>query len=162
MRDVLRHEKVTETQAEERHSDAHPNAPPARRARRVQALRVLLVDDNADYVDLMAMALQCHGHAVMTLYDGLAALHAAPGFRPDVVLLDLGLPGLDGFGLARALRSDVATRNTLLVAVSGYGSERDLARSRAAGIDLHLLKPVTLAQIEDALAGTRRGPPWHA
>jgi two-component system CheB/CheR fusion protein len=117
-----------------------------------RSLRILLVDDNADYVDLMAAALQCQGHSVLTLYDGLAARDSAPAFRPDVVLLDIGLPGLDGYSLARALRAHAATRNALLVAVSGYGSARDRARSRAAGIDLHLLKPITLTEITQAMA----------
>lgn len=104
-------------------------------------LRVLVVDDQHFIADQMTSLLRAYGHEVQTAYDGPSALRAAPGFRPDVVLLDIGLPGMDGYEVARRLRQEEAPRDTVLVAMTGYGQEDDRRRSREAGFDHHLLKP---------------------
>jgi PAS domain S-box-containing protein len=103
--------------------------------------RVLVVDDNADAADSAAILLGLWGLEVRTVYDGPAALEAARDFRPQVVLLDLGLPRMNGFEVARRLRQEMG-RAVLLVALSGYGQEADRSRSRQAGFDHHLVKPL--------------------
>jgi PAS domain S-box-containing protein len=110
--------------------------------------RVLIVDDNADTARLTGRVLAARGFAVRLAADGRAGLEAARAFRPEVVLLDIGLPGLDGYEVARRLRADETLRDALLVAVSGYGDAPARAQGRAAGFDHHLVKPVDL----DALA----------
>jgi signal transduction histidine kinase/DNA-binding response OmpR family regulator len=104
--------------------------------------RVLVVDDNADSADTLAMLARLDGHEVRTAQTGAAALEVAQAFRPDVVLLDIGLPGMDGYEVARQLRAGAAGAPILLAAVTGYGQEADRNRSRQAGFDLHLVKPV--------------------
>lgn len=94
------------------------------------------------------MLLGLRGHEVATAYDGLAALDRAREVRPDVVLLDIGLPRLDGFEVAKRLREEHANRPMLLVALTGYGQERDRRRAHQAGFDHHLLKPVRLEVLE--------------
>jgi DNA-binding response OmpR family regulator len=105
-------------------------------------LRVLIVDDEHDTADTMRMLLERAGHEAEVAYSGRAALEAARRLRPDVVLCDLGLPGLDGLGVAAALRADPLTAGARLIAVSGYGQEDDVRRSLEAGFELHLTKPV--------------------
>lgn len=106
--------------------------------------RVLVVDDNVDTAHSLAWLLEAHGYQTRTAFDGPSALDAARDFRPHVALLDLGLPRLDGYQVAEQMRRDPRLRDALLVAVSGYGREDDLLRSRAAGFDLHLVKPVDI------------------
>jgi len=113
--------------------------------------RVLVVEDNADSAEAMVMLLGELGHEVMMVNDGAAAVEAARGFHPDVILLDIGLPGIDGFELARRLRADVETRGARLVAITGYGQPADRERSSAAGFDLHLVKPVDPGRLAAAL-----------
>jgi two-component system CheB/CheR fusion protein len=108
-----------------------------------RARRVLVVDDNEDAREALRFLLEDEGHDVRTAGDGVSALAETERFSPEVVLLDIGLPGLDGYEVARAMRMMDAGRNALLVAVSGYGLPEDRARSRAAGFDDHLLKPVS-------------------
>ncbi len=103
-------------------------------------LRVLVVDDNKDAADTLARLLSIFGHQTAVAYDGLAGLRAAEADRPDVVLLDVGMPGLDGWELARRIRA-LWDDSPLLVAVSGYGTKEDHERSRDAGLDAHLVKP---------------------
>jgi CheY-like chemotaxis protein len=114
--------------------------------------RVLVVDDNLDAAEGLAMLLSLKGHQVATAYDGQGAIDRAREFVPDVVLLDIGLPRLDGFEVARRLRQEHAGRPLLLVALTGYGQERDRLRAREAGFDHHLLKPVRLEMLEQLLA----------
>jgi PAS domain S-box-containing protein len=114
-----------------------PSGSPLRRAR-----RVLVVDDNEDAREALRFLLEDEGHHVVTAGDGPGALEEMERFRPEVVLLDIGLPGLDGYEVARAIRKQDGGRDALLVAVSGYGLPEDRARSRTAGFDDHLLKPV--------------------
>ncbi len=127
--------------------------------------RILAVDDQADTVEMLASLLRLQGHEVRTAYDGPAGLAAAADFGPEVVLLDIGLPGLDGYEVARRLRQVPAARTALLVAVTGYGREVDRAQARAAGFQHHLVKPLDLAALERLLAGlgaTRPGEPVAA
>ena len=104
--------------------------------------RVLVVDDNADACDAMKFLLEEEGHEVRTAGDGPAALEEARIRPPEVVLLDIGLPGMDGYEVARALRALPGCELASIVAVSGYGQAEDRAQSRAAGFDEHFVKPV--------------------
>jgi signal transduction histidine kinase/DNA-binding response OmpR family regulator len=103
--------------------------------------RVLIVDDNADGADSLAMLLRLAGHDVAVCNESTGALSAAETFQPQVVLLDIGLPGLDGYEVARQLRSRPKLKNVLLVALTGYGRDEDIRRSLEAGFDHHLVKP---------------------
>jgi len=112
-----------------------------------KSLRVLVVDDNVDSAKTIGMLLQASGHEIRIIHDGLAALDAALDFRPRVVLLDIGLPGLDGFEVAKRLRQHASLQNILLVAMTGYGQESDRQRSKEAGFDHHLVKPANFKQV---------------
>lgn len=114
--------------------------------------RVLAVDDNVDGADSVALMLAMLGHEVRTANDGEAALALARQWRPDVVLLDIGLPGMSGYEVARRLRAEPSTAHVMLVAVTGWGSEDDQRKSAQAGFDHHLTKPVEVAALEAVLA----------
>ena len=118
----------------------------------VGPLRVLVVDDNVDMARSLGRLLEHAGHTVTTAHDGHAVLDAARSFQPDVIVLDIGLPGLDGYRVAEALRREPAFANVRLVAVSGYGQAEDRNRSKAAGFDHHLVKPVDFGQLVSLLA----------
>ena len=118
----------------------------------VPPCRVLLVEDNADAAELCAVLLRGQGHSVRVVHRGLQAHAAAREFCPDAVLLDLALPDLDGYEVARQLRADPTLARVALIAVSGLGSERERQRARAAGIEEHLLKPASGAALQAALA----------
>lgn len=122
---------------------AHPAAPVAH--------RVLIVEDNLDAAEAMLLLLRGMGHEVAAVNDGHEAAAAARAFHPDVILLDIGLPGLDGYELAKLLRTMPETRQARLIAVSGYGQQKDRARSLSAGFDLHLVKPVDPARLIEAI-----------
>ncbi|WP_437998146.1 ATP-binding protein [Sorangium sp. So ce185] len=111
------------------------------------ALRVLLVDDNVDAAEGLRRILQLHGHTVAMAHDGPAALEAARASKPELVLLDIGLPGMDGYEVVRRLRAEPELRGSYIAAVSGYGQDQDRRRSREAGFDAHLTKPVATAQL---------------
>jgi CheY-like chemotaxis protein len=121
------------------------------------ARRVLVVDDNRDSADSLGVLLGLMGHPVRTAYDGPQALEVAREFRPEVVLLDIGLPTLGGYEVARRLRGDAALPGLVLVALSGYGAEEDRLRSREAGFDRHLVKPCALEELEALLRDPRPG-----
>jgi two-component system CheB/CheR fusion protein len=121
-----------------------------------QPLRVLIVEDHADTAEAMALLLHIHGHAVEAFSNGPTALERAEAEPPDVVLLDIALPGMDGYEVARRLREQRGEKRPLLIAVTGYGREEDRRRSAEAGIDLHLLKPADMAQLERLLRGFQR------
>ncbi len=127
-----------------------------RQAMAPSPLRVLVVDDWPDTIDSMAELLRIWGHDVRTARNGLEALGVAADYRPDVVLLDVGLPGMDGYEVARHLRSDLGLKQALVVSFSGYGSETEGQRSRLSGCDLHLLKPVDPDCIERLLMSRRQ------
>jgi signal transduction histidine kinase/ActR/RegA family two-component response regulator len=116
------------------------------------SLRVLVVDDNVDTVTTLAMLVQESGHDVRTAYDGLTVVEAALDYRPNVVLLDIGLPGVNGFEVAKRLRQQPALQNAVLVAMTGYGQESDRRRSQEAGFDHHLVKPGDLGKVLEILA----------
>jgi two-component system CheB/CheR fusion protein len=124
--------------------------------------RVLVVDDNADAAECLAWVLRARGHEVCTAHDGVAALEAARGSRPEVVLLDIGLPRMDGYEVARRLRREPGLEKVLLVALTGYGHEDDRRRSRAAGFDHHLVKPADPAELTRLLAAGAAGTEWGA
>lgn len=116
--------------------------------------RILLADDNADFADSLALLLRALGHEVRVAYDGLAADEAATGFRPQFAFLDIGLPKLNGYELARRLRASPATRQTVLTAITGWGQEEDRRQARAAGFAHHLVKPVELPALQKILRST--------
>jgi PAS domain S-box-containing protein len=107
-----------------------------------RSARILIVDDNADTARGLARLLKLLGHEVATAHDGPSAIDAAESFQPSVVLLDIGLPGMSGYEVASRLRAEDFGRNLLIVAVSGYGQDEDRRRSREAGFDYHLVKPI--------------------
>jgi CheY-like chemotaxis protein len=113
--------------------------------------RVLIVDDNADAADSLCSLLQLSGHQVRTVYRGDQALEQIRQFCPDVVLLDIGLPDLDGYEIARRVRTELGTRRPTLVALSGWGRSSDKQQAREAGIDLHLTKPVDAETLQRVL-----------
>jgi CheY-like chemotaxis protein len=114
--------------------------------------RVLVVDDNVDSAQSMSLLLGLEGYQVECAYDGEEALHSAARFAPQVVLLDLGLPRFSGFEVARRLRAEPTGDGLLLVAVSGYGRERDRQAAHDAGFDLHLTKPADPGEVLRVLA----------
>ncbi len=118
----------------------------------VQTRRILVVDDEADVADSMAMLLKICGHEVVTAYDGATAIEAARAHRPEVVLLDIGMPGMDGYEVARRLRELPELQGVRLIALTGWGQEEDRRRSQAAGFDHHLVKPVDLPKLEALLS----------
>ena len=114
--------------------------------------RVLVVDDNIDGAVSLAKVLQFGGHTTQTAHSGLEALDAARRFLPEVIFLDIGLPGMSGYDVARQLRSEPSLSSVVLVALTGWGSEDDKRQSREAGFDFHLTKPVEVKAIESILA----------
>ena len=108
----------------------------------VEPLRVLVVDDNVDAAETIGMLLELDGHCVQMAHDGHRAIATAAAFAAHVILLDIGLPGLDGYKVAQALRARPDMQTTVLIALTGYGMDEDRQRARAAGFDHHLTKPV--------------------
>lgn len=111
--------------------------------------RILVIEDHADAAESLRLLLEIGGHQVEVVATGEAGLNAARRFRPDLVLCDIGLPGMDGYAVARALRANGETDGICLVALSGYGRDEDRRRALEAGFDLHLTKPVDLATLSD-------------
>ncbi len=127
---------------------------------RSRPLKVLIVEDNRDVRTTLRMLLtMALGHDVHEAADGLGAIRVALEQRPDVALIDLGLPDLDGYEVARRLRAVHSRDEMVLVALTGYGTDEDRARTQAAGFDVHLVKPVQTAALEHVLsqAGQARG-----
>jgi CheY-like chemotaxis protein len=116
------------------------------------ALRILVVDDNRDAAESLATLLRLGGHTVDIANDGLVALQSAEQSRPDVVFMDIGMPNLNGYDAARRIREAAWGKGMMLVAISGWGQESDRAKSRAAGFDAHLVKPVEFAALDQMLA----------
>jgi CheY-like chemotaxis protein len=111
-----------------------------------------VVDDNVDGAETLAMLLMMSGHTVETVHTGPEALKAAQTFQPDVMFLDIGLPGLSGYEVAQQLRSDSNIKGLILVALTGWGSEEDRRRARTAGFDYHLTKPVEIEKLQRLLS----------
>jgi CheY-like chemotaxis protein/anti-sigma regulatory factor (Ser/Thr protein kinase) len=145
----------------------HPGSPHARpdaaddgAATRTPApLRVLVVDDNPDAADSLVALLDALGHATLVARDGPQGLQAALEARPDLVLLDIGLPGMSGYEVARAIRRHQGPRQVVLIALTGWGAQSDQEQSHEAGFDQHLTKPVSLEALEQALAAAARTVP---
>lgn len=125
---------------------SEPRLPPAR------PLRILIVEDYQDAADSLQWLLELSGHHALQAYSGPAGLEAARTFRPDVVLCDLALPGMDGFAVAQAFRRDPAMAHLRLIAVSGHGRAEDRRRALEAGFEDHLLKPVAADTLHRVLA----------
>ena len=119
-------------------------------------LLVLVVDDSQDCAESLALLVRFWGHEAVVTYDGAAALEAARVRTPDVVLLDIAMPKMDGYQLAGRLRQVAGLEEALFVAVSGHGNEADVRRCEEAGIDCHFLKPVDPAELEKALGKAER------
>lgn len=120
---------------------------------RGHGVRVLVVDDNRDAAETLSALLELLGHGAQVANDGRAALEAVLDFRPQVVLLDLGMPGMNGYQVAQAIRNDRRFDQPLLVALTGWGGPDERQRTSSAGFDLHLTKPVSLEAIEQILGG---------
>jgi CheY-like chemotaxis protein len=118
-----------------------------------QRLRVLVVEDNLDQLRTLSTLLRLEGYEVDYATNGYVAIDVAERFKPDVVLLDLGLPGLDGFDVCKWLRRHVGLEHTRIIAVTGYGTEADRARSLAAGCEHHLTKPYDPQHLLSLLRG---------
>jgi CheY-like chemotaxis protein len=114
--------------------------------------RILLADDNRDALDSLATLLQCDGHEVHTAADGAEALALAAVCRPDVMLLDIGMPKLDGYEVARRVRAEPWGKGTVLIALTGWGQDEDRRRSREVGFDNHLVKPLDPDKLSAMLA----------
>ena len=117
------------------------------------ALRVLLVDDNVDAVESMEILLQAFGYEVSTAVHPDLALAQLESFAPAAAVIDIGLPGMDGYQLAAEIRRRLAGKPMRLIAFTGYGGADDIARARAAGFDAHLVKPVEIDRLLAALGG---------
>jgi PAS domain S-box-containing protein len=118
----------------------------------LSARRILVVDDNVDGAQTLAMLLKFAGHTTTTAFTGPAALEVAETFDPEVVFLDIGLPGMNGYEVAQRLRADPASQGLVLVALTGWGTDDDRRRARQAGFDHHLTKPVDAARVQSLLA----------
>lgn len=144
------YEKLGERPQPEMHGSASMMAE-AGRARR----RILVTDDNVDAASSLAMMLEMMGNEVRTAHDGLEAVETAALFRPDVILLDIGMPKLDGYEACRRIRGQFWARDVLMLALTGWGQDEDRLEARRAGFDQHLVKPVEPAAFEKLLATIR-------
>jgi CheY-like chemotaxis protein len=113
--------------------------------------RILAVDDNLEVLRVQAALLRAMGHEVCPAANGDEALEAVDGFHPDVIMLDIGLPGMSGYDLARYFRSEPSTSGVWLIAITGYGSAEARRKAFDAGFDEHFVKPVSLAELSRAL-----------
>jgi CheY-like chemotaxis protein len=118
-------------------------------------LRVLIVEDNVDSAHILKTLLEYHGYQVSVAYNGPAGVSTAKSERPDVVLCDIGLPGMDGYAVAGALRQSPETVSAHLIAVTGYGRESDKKRALESGFDTHLVKPVNTQLLLGHLTAVR-------
>jgi CheY-like chemotaxis protein len=137
--------------------DAAPAAPAAPRdgghaEAQESSMSIMVVDDNVDAAETLGLLLEASGHRVSVEHDPLRALERSRSEAPQVCLLDIGLPGMDGYELARRLRAQPATEHALLVAITGYGQDSDRRLSMEAGFDKHLVKPIDLDTLLAALA----------
>ncbi len=128
-------------------------APGPSTERRGGHRRVLIIEDNIDAADSLREALELEQHEVAVAHDGLGGIAKAREFHPEVVLCDIGLPGMDGFAVAHAFQSDQGLKDVYLVALSGYALPEDLSRAAKAGFKLHIAKPASMANLQELLAG---------
>ena len=134
------------------HSPSTPPITAAPAAPSSNKRRILVVDDNRDVTESLALLLESEGHQVLTAYDGISALETARIKRPDIILMDIGLPGLDGYAVAQALRQNHEQEKTMLIALTGYGQPDDRKKSIASGFDEHLVKPIDIEKLRKLLA----------
>ncbi len=130
-----------------------PAGPVVREANALAARRILVVDDNHDTAESLAMLLSMSGHETHTAFDGLEAVEAAETFKPDVILCDIGMPKLNGYEAARRIREQPGGKAVVLVAMTGWGQDEDRMRTAAAGFDAHLVKPVQYGTLAKLMAG---------
>jgi CheY-like chemotaxis protein len=123
--------------------------------------RILIVDDNADAAQSLATLLQMTGNEVSVAANGSDALRIATESRPELVLLDIGLPGMNGYEVARALRRDPGNGSMLIVGVSGYGAAEDRQRGAEAGLDAHFVKPVEISALAEFVSSRPAGAAPH-
>lgn len=121
--------------------------------------RILVVDDSLDGAEAMAMLLRCDGHDARTAHNGRTAVEQARAFLPEVVFLDIRLPGMDGYEVARELRADPNLRDVVLVALTGWGTEEDRRKSELAGFNYHFVKPVEVELVESVFRELDRTRP---
>jgi CheY-like chemotaxis protein/two-component sensor histidine kinase len=136
-------------------SESLPRVPDRQNSTSPVSCRILVVDDNQDSVDSIAILLRAMGNEVHTAQDGLEAVAAAAEFQPEVVLLDLGLPKLNGFDAARSIREQPGGPERVLIALTGWGQEKDCRRSKEAGFDHHLTKPIDFDVLRELLGGSK-------
>jgi CheY-like chemotaxis protein/anti-sigma regulatory factor (Ser/Thr protein kinase) len=132
-------------------AETTPEPPPAR-GHRASSMRCLIVEDNADAARMLEVALTLEGHEIQVAFDGASAVARAAAFRPDALILDIGLPGMNGYEVARAIRQLPGLADIVIVGVTGYGQAADYEHSRRAGFDAHLVKPIEIETLLDALA----------
>jgi signal transduction histidine kinase/ActR/RegA family two-component response regulator len=137
-------------------------ARPAAPMPHARPLSLVVIEDNEDAAELLGSLLKTLHHRVHVTHDGLSGLTTALSVCPDATLVDIGLPGIDGYQVAENLRGAPATRHTYLVAITGYGRPEDRARALAAGFDRYIVKPITLAALEDALSAAADSAARHA
>ena len=118
----------------------------------MRTMRILIVDDNIDAADTLAMMLKEGGHLTRVVYNGADALKAATDFRPEAIFCDIGMAGIDGMEVAARLRDDARFATTVMVALTGWGAEEDIRRTRESGFDFHLTKPVSRESVQRILA----------
>ncbi|WP_426106209.1 ATP-binding protein [Massilia sp. TSP1-1-2] len=129
-----------------------PLEPSVTEALAARKLKIMVADDNVDAAEILSLLLEVFGHVTAVVHNGHAALNLARDFLPDVALLDIGMPGMNGYEVAKALRQIPPLANMTLVALTGWGGEQDRALSREAGFDRHLIKPVDMQVIDSLLA----------
>lgn len=117
---------------------------------------VLIVDDNTDAAESLGEFLKALGHTIHVSYDGITALDEAARLKPEVVILDIGMPGMNGYQVAKKLRSEVGLISSLLVAVTGYAQEQDRLFAEAAGFDHYFAKPLDLTRLTTVLDGMKK------
>ena len=147
---VRKHQNMAEVRTDE----------PEPAAKSLKRQRILVVDDNVDAAIALGMLLDSIGHETRVVHDGTDALNAALEFRPDIVLLDLGMPGLDGYEVAKRLRASKKNKSMRIIAVTGWGQEADRQKTQEAGFDSHLVKPVDRTTLVQAI-GERNGATLH-
>jgi two-component system CheB/CheR fusion protein len=142
---IVRLPAATSAEAQDTGGEDAPPAPPTR------ALRLLVVDDNQDAANALRLLLESDGHEVRVANDGVSGLAAAREYKPDYLLLDIGLPRLSGYDIAASLRADPSMKGTVIVAITGYGQVHDRERTAAVGFDHHLTKPVEYSSLQRLL-----------
>jgi len=133
-------------------NSAQPVTAPARANSGPKPLRILVADDNEDVLEMLSWVLESQGHEVQTARDGLEAVAAAETMHPQLAILDVGMPNLDGYGAARAIRALPGGADIKLIAQTGWGQPDDMRRAEEAGFDLHLTKPIDMQRLSDAIA----------